>query len=156
MNPKPCTRTKKDLIEKVAQETGQSRSAVKRTIQVAFDQIVDELAQGNRLEFREFGVFDAKIRPGRIAQNPKTMQPVQVPPRRTVKFKPSQSMRDRLRLSGAEAHALADKPAVTEIKKAIEVLAPEPTDAMPVNTNGVDVQRENVIETSVDVRGITV
>jgi len=98
MDSKTCTRTKKDLIEHVASITGQSRTAVKRTIQIAFDHIVDELADGNRLEFRDFGVFVSKYRPGRIAQNPKTLEPVYVPPRRTVKFKPSRSMRDRLKI----------------------------------------------------------
>ena len=98
MDSKATTRTKKDLIDHVAAVTGQSRSAVKRTIQVAFEQIVDDLAQGNRLEFREFGVFEVKVRAARIAQNPKTLEPVHVPARRSVKFKPGRTMRQRLQL----------------------------------------------------------
>ena len=124
MDSKACTRTKKDLIEKVAEVTGQSRSAVKRTIQAAFDHIVNELADGNRLEFRDFGVFDAKYRPGRIAQNPKTLEPVYVPPRRTVKFKPSRSMRDRLKI---DSETVTDSEAIHDalrLKKPIEVSSP--------------------------------
>lgn len=130
MDSKGCTRTKKDLIEKVADVTGQSRSAVKRTIQVAFDHIVDELAEGNRLEFRDFGVFVAKFRPGRIAQNPKTLEPVYVPPRRTVKFKPSRSMRDRLKIecespsASEEARDALKAHDALHMKKPIEVSAP--------------------------------
>lgn len=143
MDSKACTRTKKDLIEHVASVTGQSRTAVRRTIQVAFDHIVDELADGNRLEFRDFGVFVSKYRPGRIAQNPKTLEPVDVPPRRTVKFKPSRSMRDRLKIecetsSAPETvqgtvqadHALhiekpIEVPATTSAPEVVQELAPE-------------------------------
>lgn len=135
MDSKACTRTKKDLIEKVAEVTGQSRSAVKRTIQVAFDHIVDELAEGNRLEFRDFGVFVSKYRPGRIAQNPKTLEPVYVPPRRTVKFKPSRSMRERLKIddettpdSEAACNALRGYDAL-HVKKPIEVSVQESAQA---------------------------
>lgn len=124
MDSKACTRTKKDLIEKVAQVTGQSRSAVKRTIQVAFDHIVDELAEGNRLEFRDFGVFATKYRPGRIAQNPKTLAPVYVPPRRTVKFKPSRSMRDRLKIDCETTSASEAAPGAIQAHNALDMEKP--------------------------------
>ena len=50
------------------------------------DEIVNELGKGNRLECRDFGVFETKIRKARKAQNPKTLEPVAVPEKRTVKF----------------------------------------------------------------------
>ena len=92
------TRTKKDLIDSVAEKTKQSRSTTKLIIQAALDQIIDELALGNRLEFRQFGVFEVRARAARIAQNPKTLEPVLVPARRSVKFKPGRSMRERIEL----------------------------------------------------------
>ena len=45
------------------------------------------------MEFRDFGVFEVKQRAARMAQNPKTMERVQVPPKRTVKFKPGHMMK---------------------------------------------------------------
>ncbi len=81
------TTTKKDLIDRIADETGLKRSDVKRAVQAFLDHVIDELGRGNRLEFRDFGVFETKERAARMAQNPKTLEPVQVPAKRTVKFK---------------------------------------------------------------------
>ncbi len=90
------TVTKKELIDRIADRTGNKRVVVKRIIQGFLDEIVDELGQGNRLEFRDFGVFESKIRAPRIAQNPKTLERVEVPEKRTVKFKIGRVMKERL------------------------------------------------------------
>ena len=74
-----ATRTKKELVDRVADLTGNRRIVVKKVIQTFLDQIIDELAKGNRLEFREFGVFETKTRAAREAQNPKTLEKVHVP-----------------------------------------------------------------------------
>lgn len=91
------TITKKDLIESIAERTGQGRTQVRDTLQAFLDVVITELAKGNRLEFRDFGVFETKSRAPRKAQNPKTLAPVQVPARRTVKFKVGRLMREALR-----------------------------------------------------------
>ena len=82
-----ATVTKKDLVDRIAEATGETRVTVKKTIQSFLDNIILELGKGNRLEFRDFGVFEVKQRAERWAQNPKTLQKVKVPPKRTVKFK---------------------------------------------------------------------
>lgn len=91
-----ATITKKDLIDRISEKSGVRRSTVKDVVQMFLDQITDELAAGNRLEFRDFGVFEVKSRAARTAQNPKTLQRVSVPPKRSVKFKGGRLMRDRL------------------------------------------------------------
>ncbi|MFN4244178.1 MAG: HU family DNA-binding protein [Tepidisphaerales bacterium] len=91
-----ATITKKELIDRIAEKTDQKRVNVKRVIQQFLDEIVAELGQGNRLEFRDFGVFETKIRKARRAQNPKTLAPVAVPEKRTVKFKVGRLMKQRL------------------------------------------------------------
>jgi nucleoid DNA-binding protein len=71
-------------------------------VQQFLDEIVAELGKGNRLEFRDFGVFESKVRKARKAQNPKTLQPVAVPEKRTVKFKVGRLMKQQLsELTGA-------------------------------------------------------
>ncbi len=90
------TVTKKELIDRIADKTGNKRVVVKRVIQLFLDEIVSELGQGNRLEFRDFGVFESKIRAARTAQNPKTLERVEVPEKRTVKFKVGRVMKMRL------------------------------------------------------------
>src|SRR5215831_5176261 len=90
------TITKKELIDRIADTTAQRRVQVKRIIQQFLDEIIAELGKGNRLEFRDFGVFESKLRKARRAQNPKTLQPVDVPAKRTVKFKVGRLMKQRL------------------------------------------------------------
>src|SRR5688500_10625735 len=96
-----ATITKKELIDRIAETTNQRRVQVKRVVQQFLDEVVAELGKGNRLEFRDFGVFETKLRKARKAQNPKTLEPVEVPEKRTVKFKVGRLMKQRLgELSG--------------------------------------------------------
>lgn len=81
------TVTKKELIDRIAERTQAKRVSVKRIVQTFLDEITSELCKGNRLEFRDFGVLETRTRAARIAQNPKTLERVDVPVKRTVKFK---------------------------------------------------------------------
>jgi integration host factor subunit beta len=92
------TVTKKELVDRIAEQAGSKRVVVKKIIQSFLDEIVAELAKGSRLEFRDFGVFESKSRAARIAQNPKTLERVNVPPKRTVKFKVGRVMKQKLQL----------------------------------------------------------
>ena len=96
------TVTKKELVDRIAEQSRQKRVVVKKVVQSFLDEIVNELGHGNRLEFRDFGVFETKQRAARIAQNPKTLQRVHVPPKRTVKFKVGRLMKQKLQ-EGLEA-----------------------------------------------------
>lgn len=91
-----ATTTKKDLIERVSQETGVSRADSRKVVQSFLEAVIGELAKGNRLEFRDFGVFEIRERAGRVAQNPKTLERVAVPPRRSVRFKVGRLMQQSL------------------------------------------------------------
>lgn len=90
------TVTKKELVDRIADKTSAKRVLVKRVVQTFLDEIVGELGEGNRLEFRDFGVFEIRERAARVAQNPKTMEKVYVPSKRTVKFKIGRLMKQRL------------------------------------------------------------
>src|SRR5215813_14613983 len=97
------TITKKDLIDRIAEKCDNKRVLVKRVIQGFLDEIIEELGRGNRLEFRDFGVFESKVRAARVAQNPKTLERVQVDEKRTVKFKVGRLMKLRLQSSASGA-----------------------------------------------------
>ena len=101
-----ATITKKELIDRIADLTGDRRVQVKRVVQKFLDEIIAELGRGNRLEFRDFGVFETKMRKARMAQNPKTLEPVPVPEKRTVKFKVGRLMKQKL--SGLAGVAVED------------------------------------------------
>ncbi len=90
------TVTKKELIDQIAERTQAKRILVKQIIQSFLDEITEQLKKGNRLEFRDFGVFETRIRTARVAQNPKTLERVNVPAKRTVKFKMGRLMRENL------------------------------------------------------------
>ena len=90
------TIAKKDLIERIAESTGTKQAITKRVVQQFLDEIISELAQGNRLEFRDFGVFETKTTPARTAQNPRTLKKVQVPAKRRVVFRTGRMMKEGL------------------------------------------------------------
>ncbi|MBI5725361.1 MAG: integration host factor subunit beta [Planctomycetes bacterium] len=103
------TVTKKELVDRIAEQTRTKRVVVKKIIQLFLDETISELGKGNRLEFRDFGVFECKSRAARIAQNPKTLQRVQVPAKRTVKFKVGRLMKQKL-LAAPAAGASSSAP----------------------------------------------
>ena len=91
-----ATITKKELIDRIAELTQAKRVTVKSIIQAFLDEITRELSENNRLEFRDFGVFETRTRAARVAQNPKTLERVEVPAKRTVKFKIGRLMKKNL------------------------------------------------------------
>lgn len=97
-----ATITKKDLVDRIAEKMKTKQLMVKPIVQCFLDEIIAELAKNNRLEFRDFGVFEVKERAARTAQNPKTLKRIQVPAKRRVKFKIGRVMREKLNTKGAE------------------------------------------------------
>jgi len=89
-----ATITKKDVVDRIAEATQCKHVVVKTVVHEFLNGIVSELAKGNRLEFRDFGVFEVREQAARMAQNPKTLEPVEVPAKRRVKFKMGRLMRE--------------------------------------------------------------
>ena len=82
-----------------------------RDVELALNCILRQLAsaidKGERIEIRGFGSFDLHHRPPRIARNPKTGEPVNLPAKVALHFKPGKEMRDRV-------NAARDKCGITE------------------------------------------
>ncbi len=110
------TITKKDLIENVAENLKVPRRDAKRIIQAFLEEMINELGKDNRLEFRDFGIFQCRSRPARIAQNPKTLGRVSVPTRRKVHFKAGRLMKERI---NANVQAANSQPTAIEAGKTI-------------------------------------
>lgn len=91
--------TKQELVNRITQILLTRSGMTKKVIQAFLDEIVNELAKGNRLEFRDFGVFETKTRAAREGQNPKTLEKVHVPAKRAVKFKMGRLMKQKLNTS---------------------------------------------------------
>jgi nucleoid DNA-binding protein len=90
------TTTKKEIVDRIAVEAKLRRCAVRDIVQMFLDEVIEELGKGNRLELRDFGVLETRFRAARKAQNPKTLEPVEVPAKRTVKFKPGRLMKRKV------------------------------------------------------------
>ncbi len=88
--------TKKEIVDTIAKTHQVRSSTTKKIVQAFLDEIITELSKGNHLEFRDFGVFDVKNRSERDALNPKTLEKIHVPAKRTVKFKMGRIMRQKL------------------------------------------------------------
>lgn len=104
------TVTKKELIDRIAENTGSKHVAVKKVVQGFLDEVIEELSKGNRLEFRDFGVFEVRHRAARIAQNPKTLERVHVPAKRTVRFKAGRLMKLKLQEMASEQAPAPESP----------------------------------------------
>ncbi len=86
--------TKRDLVVRIADETGLIQQDVYAVIQKSLDYIIEALNKGDTIEFRNFGVFEVKTRKQRIGRNPnKPTQVVTIPQRKVVKFKPGKIMK---------------------------------------------------------------
>ncbi len=94
---RPKTIAKRILAERIAERHGINQDLTQTVIQDFLDGIAAELAAGNRLEFRDFGVFSTARRKPRVALNPKTMEKVTVQARTVVKFKPGMHLKARVR-----------------------------------------------------------
>ncbi len=89
--------TKRDLVTRVARQTGRPRQDVAEFLDLFLEGIIESLAAGETIEFRKFGVFTIEKRRSRIGRNPKQPQnTVVIPERRVVKFKPGLLMRQKV------------------------------------------------------------
>jgi nucleoid DNA-binding protein len=89
--------TKRDLVMRIADETGLIQQDVYAVIQKSLDYIVEALEGDDTVEFRNFGVFEVRERKQRIGRNPnKPENVVTIPARKVVKFKPGKIMRERI------------------------------------------------------------
>jgi len=84
--------TKKDLAKMIADQLQVNQLLALQIVQMTFDGITETLVTEGRIELRNFGVFAVKERHPRSARNPRTGEPVQVPRRLVVTFKPGRDM----------------------------------------------------------------
>lgn len=113
-----ATITKKKLVQVISQEKSVHPNDVRNVIQSFLDHMTDYLSKGDRLEFRDFGVFEIVERKQKIGRNPKNAAvPIVIPSRLAVKFIPGKKMRkliekdlSKQRLKGPSPHKEATIP----------------------------------------------
>jgi nucleoid DNA-binding protein len=90
------TLTKNEIVRTLAEKYELEIASTRRVVQGTFDMILEALLKGDKVELRNFGVFEVIARAGRIARNPKSKQEVFIPERKVVKFKPGKMMDDQI------------------------------------------------------------
>jgi integration host factor subunit beta len=109
--------TKKEIVRTISEEIGMTQLQTKEIVQKTFDAIVKALVAERRIELRNFGVFEVKLRAPRKARNPRTGDKVFVPEKFVVTFKPGKEMEERvmeLERQAAAAKAARGKAAAKE------------------------------------------
>ena len=88
---------KSELIQKIAEDNPHLfQRDVERIVGTIFDEIIEAMAQGNRVELRGFGAFSVKKRDSRKGRNPRTGDSVEVDEKYVPFFKTGKRLRDRL------------------------------------------------------------
>jgi len=88
---------KTELIEKIAKNTGQSKTAAAAAVDSMIEGIAKSLKKGDSITFVGFGTFSTSKRKARTARNPQTGEEVAVPKRRVARFKPGKALKDAVR-----------------------------------------------------------
>ncbi|MDD5727533.1 MAG: integration host factor subunit beta [Victivallales bacterium] len=95
--------TKRDLVVKIAKETGLMQKEVTAIVQMTLDGIADEVAAGNTVELRNFGVFKVIVRRSRKGRNPQHPEnEVIIPDMPVVKFKAGKDLKTRIEVLTSE------------------------------------------------------
>jgi nucleoid DNA-binding protein len=88
------TLTKRDLVLRICEDTGMVQQQAAEVVQGTFDHIIKALAQGDKVELRNFGIFEVRMRKARTGRNPSAPgTEVPIPERSVVKFKAGREMR---------------------------------------------------------------
>lgn len=88
------TVTKRELCETIAERAEMPQVVTRKVVQLFLDVVIEEIGEGNRLELRNFGVFDTRLQKSRKARNPRTNEVVHVDPKAVVTFKAGKAMHE--------------------------------------------------------------
>lgn len=125
------TMTKRELVIRVANTLGMTQSDVAKVIEGTFETISKALAEGQRWELRDFGVFEVKTRASRIGRNPRTGDQVPVPERKVVTFRPGKKMKELVASSSGEPSAAPESSSPASPPSSDAGGSPPPSNVTP-------------------------
>jgi integration host factor subunit beta len=86
-----------ELIKKLEDENPELKTEeIEKIVDLFFNQIIQRLSDGGRVELRGFGAFSTRDRSPRKGRNPRTGASVEVPSKRVPYFKPGKEVREQL------------------------------------------------------------
>ena len=87
---------KKELINKIADATGQSKSDTEKFINAFVDAVKDTLQGGDKISLVNFGTFEVVDKAARKSRNPQTGEEIQIPAKRVPRFRPGKGLKDSI------------------------------------------------------------
>jgi integration host factor subunit beta len=93
--------TKKEIVKQISDRANLTQLKTKEIVQWTFDAIIETLATEGRIELRNFGVFEVRVRKARKARNPRTGASVEVLPKNVVTFQPGKEMEEKVKTAKA-------------------------------------------------------
>ena len=88
--------TKDELIEKMADDVGITKSQATQAVKSMFDGIITSLQHGNKVSFSGFGTFDISSRKARTGRNPQTGEEIQIAASKVPKFKAGKAFKEAI------------------------------------------------------------
>ncbi len=88
--------TKADIIEGVYEKVGFSKKESAEIVELVFDTVKETLERGDKIKISGFGNFQVRHKKTRMGRNPQSGQPIQIPARRVLTFRPSQVLKSAL------------------------------------------------------------
>lgn len=89
--------TKRDLVVQIAEEVGLTQSQIKRVVEGVLKGISRALADGEKVELRDFGIFKVKARKGRMGRNPRSGEEVPIEAKKVATFKPGKALKEAVK-----------------------------------------------------------
>lgn len=105
--------TKRELVMLISERLGYTQYEVGSVVQATLDAITDALTEGQRLEIRNFGVFEVKSRDPRVGRNPRTGEEVPIAEKRVATFKPGKALKELVEGTGSGAPAESNETVTT-------------------------------------------
>ena len=91
--------TKSDLINQIFEKVGLPKKEIQKIVETVFETMKQALAEEEVVKISGFGVFTVRKKGSRIGRNPKTMQTVEIKPRRVVSFRVSEQLKEKVQKS---------------------------------------------------------
>lgn len=85
---------KADIVNEIAEKTNLPRGDASVIVEQIIKIIKESLVKGERLELRDFGIFQVKSRVSRIGRNPRTKVAAKIPARKIPSFKPGRELKE--------------------------------------------------------------
>lgn len=86
-----------DIVEKVAMTIDCTKADAERAVEAMIDMITHTLKSGQEVSIAGLGIFEAKMRQGRMGRNPRTGATIQIKSMRVPKFRASKTLKDAVK-----------------------------------------------------------